>query len=298
MTIRKIFSFTLAVAMLGFMSCNEDEDPTPMIEKQNINVSIEGLENLGSDYVYEGWLIVDGSPVSTGTFNVDDNGDLSETTFEVNKSDADAATKFVLSIEPASDPDPGPSAVKLLGGDFSGSTSTLSVEDGAALGTSFEAATGTYILATPTDGAMDTDENSGVWWLDPTTGPGPGLSIPTLPDGWAYEGWAVVDGTPISTGTFTSASGADNDASFSGSADGPAYPGEDLLNNAPNGVTFPTDLAGKTVVISVEPVPDNSTAPFLLKPLVGPVPTDATDHTPYTMNNNAAATNPTGTVTK
>jgi len=129
-------------------------------------------------------------------------------------------------------------------------------------------------------------------------GPTASLDLPTLPDSWIYEGWAVVDGTPISTGTFATASGADNDSRFSGTAGGPPYPGEDLLNNAPAGLTFPVDLSGKTVVISVEPVPDNSAAPFALKPLVGSVPADALDHTLYDMNNNAAATNPTGSVSR
>jgi len=299
MTIRNVFSFLLAIALLGFTACSEDEEPTPPATTQDITLNIDGLQNLGDDYVYEGWIIVAGSPVSTGTFSVDDSGALSETTFTVQITDAEAATKFVLSIEPAVDTDPAPSSNKILAGDFSGNSSTLSVSDGAALGTNFEAATGKYILATPTDGSMDTDENSGVWFLEITSnGPAAGLDLPTLPEGWAYEGWAVVDGTPVSTGTFTAATGADAAANYSGSSDGPPFPGEDLLNNAPAGLTFPVDLAGKTVVISVEPVPDNSPAPFVLKPLVGMVAADAVDHITYDMGNNAVATNPTGTVTK
>ena len=160
--------------------------------------------------------------------------------------------------------------------------------------------TGTYILATPTDGGMDTDEASGVWFLDNTNAPPAvaGLDLPTLPAGWAYEGWAVINNTPISTGTFTSVSGADDSGIFSGDASGPAYPGEDFLNNAPAGVTFPVNLQGAPIVISVEPVPDNSAAPFLLKPLVGMTPADAATHTALSMGNNATATNPTGTATK
>ncbi len=299
MTIKNVFSFLLAIAFLGFTACSEDEEPTPTPTTQNISLNISGLQDLGSDFVYEGWIIVDGAPVSTGTFTVDDAGTLSKTDFSVNISDAENAVKFVLSIEPAIDSDPAPSNNKILAGDFSGATSTLSVSDGAALGTNFEAATGKYILATPTDGGMDTDENSGVWFLEITAnGPAAGLDLPALPEGWAYEGWAVVDGTPVSTGTFVSATGADAAAAYSGSSDGPPFPGEDLLNNAPSGLSFPVDLAGKTVVISVEPVPDNSPAPFVLKPLVGMVAADAIDHTTYDMANNAVATNPTGTVTK
>ena len=49
---------------------------------------------------------------------------------------------------------------------------------------------------------------------------------------------------------------------------GPPIPGEDFLLNAPTGETFPLDLRGRKVVISIEPSPDNSPNPFLLKPLL------------------------------
>lgn len=286
-----ILIFALAV----FTGCSDDDDD--VIPVGNLTLNISGLEDLGSDYVYEGWLIVGGAPVSAGIFNVNASGVMSQSTFEMNAAVLNSATTYVLTIEPSNDTDPAPSKVHILAGDFSNTSASLMVSHEAALGSDFTSATGTYILATPTDGA-DNNENSGVWWLDPTAGPGAGLSLPTLPEGWKYEGWAVIDGVPISTGTFTSVTGADDSSMFSGASDGPAFPGEDFLMAAPTGVTFPTDLAGKTVVISVEPSPDNSAAPFLLKPLVGPVAADATDHTPYTMNNNAAATNPSGTASR
>ena len=65
--------------------------------------------------------------------------------------------------------------------------------------------------------------------------------------------------------------------------------------NAPPGLTFPTDLSGMTGVISIEPDPDNSTAPFLLKPLVGGIPSNAMDHVTYMMDSNVANSFPTGT---
>lgn len=288
------FLATILFVVAAFLGgCTED---TPTVG--TLNLSITGLEDLGDEYAYEGWLIVDGAPVSAGIFTVDANGSLSETSFEVDAADLENASTYVLTIEPSPDNDPAPSDVHILAGDFSTNAADLSTRHAAAIGTDFASAMGTYILATPTDGGNDTDENSGVWWLDPTAGPGPGLEIPTLPAGWKYEGWAVVDGTPISTGTFTYASGSDDAAPFSGGQNGPPFPGEDLLVNAPAGLNFPLDLAGMTVVISVEPDPDNSPAPFLLKPLVGNVDANATDHTPYDMMNNAAATNPQGSVSR
>lgn len=289
----KLFFFAL-LSTFTIVSCTTD-DETPTTDTFTLGIS--GLEDLGDDYAYEGWLIVDGSPVSAGIFNVDANGELSATSFEVDAEDLASATAYVLTIEPSPDNDPAPSSVHILAGDFSGNTANINVEHASAIGTNFTTATGEFILATPTDGSMTTDELSGVWWLDPS-GPESSLDLPTLPDGWKYEGWAVIDGTPVSTGTFTSVSGSDDAAPFSGTTAGPAYPGEDFLLNAPSGLTFPTDLTNGTIVISVEPSPDNSAAPFLLKPLVGTVPMNATDRTLYGMNNNAENTNPTGTVVK
>lgn len=283
----KKFLFVLATAAL-FAGCKKDKTA-------DLNVSLTGLENLGSDYVYEGWIMVDGSPVTTGTFSASSSSYSG--TFEVDKDDLESATAFILTIEPANDPDPAPSDVHLVAGDFSGDQASMSIGHSAALGNAFTSAAGSYILATPTDG-MNNNENSGIWWLDPAAGPGAGLTLPTLPAGWKYEGWVVVNGTPVTTGTFTSVSSADDSAPYSGSMAGPAFPGEDLVQNAPAGLTFPTDLAGATAVISIEPSPDNSANPFLLKPLVGEIPATATDHTSYNMSNNASASSPGGTVSR
>jgi len=288
----KLLSFLTLALTIGFVSCSDDDETTSGTE--TLTVDVRGLENLGAGYAYEGWVMIDGAPVTTGVFTVNDDGDLSQSTFDVPRL-ADATT-FILTIEPSPDNDPAPSAVHLVAGDFSGNTANLDVGHGAALANDFEASTGKFILATPTD-SDDTNEHSGVWFLDNSSGsPVAGLDLPTLPEGWIYEGWAVIDGSPVTTGKFSSVSGADQAAPFSGPNGGPAYPGEDYLINAPAGKTFPTNLAA--AVISIEPVPDNSDAPFLLKPLVGMIDANAEVHTTLPMGNNAVNTNPTGTVTR
>ena len=284
--------------VLGFamimVSCGDDDATTD----NQLNLNLSGLEDLGSNFAYEGWIMVDGSAKTTGVFTVDAEGNASKTSFEVAEEDLEKATAFILTIEPSPDADPAPSAVHILAGDFSADNATLTVSHSAAIGTDFTEATGKYILATPTDG-MDNNEDSGVWFLDNSSGSAvAGLSIPTLPEGWVYEGWAVIDGTPVTTGTFTSASGNDSGSAYSGSEGGPAFPGEDFVQNAPAGLTFPTNLQGATIVVSVEPVPDNSPAPFALKPLVGMTAANAELHTTLDMANNALSTNPTGTATK
>jgi hypothetical protein len=289
-----------AVALI-FASCNKEEEmPPEEPTTQKIMVNTSGLEDLGSDFVYEGWLIVDDSPVSTGTFTVDADGEQSKKEFEVKISDANSATKFVLSIEPENDSDPAPAATKILAGDFSGSSAELTI---APVG-DFSNAAGKYILATPTNGA-DTDENSGIWFLDLSNGAPPtaGLTLPELPDGWKYEGWTVIGGVPVTTGKFTKMAATDEDDPYSGpdplgdvNGDDGFFPGEDFLENAPDGLTFPTDIAGGTAVISIEPNPDNNAGPFTLKPLVHGIDAMATDHLTYIMDQNLNF--PTGTVSK
>lgn len=297
--ITKITGLAVASTLI-LASCNKEEmeetpnTSNPVSSNKTITANITGLEDLGTDYVYEGWIMVNGAPVSTGTFTVDANGAMSTSSFTVSEANALAATAFVLSIEPTVDPDPAPSDVKILGGAITNNAGTLSIDHMAALGDDFSGASGDYIIATPTDG-MGNNELSGVWFLDPTGAPDPGLTLPTLPTGWAYEGWAVINGTPVSTGTFTDVAAADASAPFSGMMSAPPFPGEDFLENAPAGLTFPTDLSGANIVISIEPVPDNSPAPFLLKPLVGMTPATAMSGTPYSMGLNAASF-PTGSI--
>ena len=256
-----------------------------------VDWTLTGLEPLGSGFVYEGWVITSDGPVSTGRFTVDAMGTPSSTSASLTQAQRDSATAFVLSIEPEPDADPGPSATKFLAGDFGAGTAALTISHPAALGDLFTGATGSFILATPTTAAMG-DENQGIWYLDPMAGPGATLMLPTLPAGWAYEGWIAGAGGPVTTGRFTDPAMADSDMAgpTAGGGAAPPFPGQDFIMP-------PVDLVGRTAVISVEPEPDDSPAPFVFKPLLrsGIAPDIAPVLQP--MTNNAAASAPTGTAT-
>ncbi len=286
---------TALVGLSMLISCEEESTNTVTVPDASLKLELSGLESLGEGFIYENWIIVDGEAVSAGTFKVSSTGELSKTSFTIDPDQLAEATTYVLTIEPNPDPDPSPSKVHILAGDFASGLATVSIGHPAALADDLEEASGQYILATPTDGDMNGNESSGLWWLDPS-GPAATLNLPTLPEGWLYEGWAVVNGVPISTGTFASVTGADNSAIYSGTIAGPPFPGEDFLMNAPTGLSFPLDLSGANVVISVEPFPDNSPAPFTLKPLVAQVPNNAMTHTLLNMGNNAMSSSPTGLV--
>lgn len=278
-------------------SCNNDDSSEA--PQDNFVINIEGLADLGATAQYEGWVVSGGTPISTGTFTVNGDGVISNTTATIDAEDLAVATVFVITIEPIPDPNPTtPSGTVMVGGNFDSNVAQISIGHPAAIGTGFAGVTGGYTLATPTTSDPD-DGLSGVWFAEITAGGlQPGLT--NLPDlsglaGWQYEGWAVINGSLVSTSTFNQATGADDANPFSGTENaGLPFPGEDFINNAPAGLTFPTDLSGGMVVVTVEPIPDNSPAAFSLVPLAGPVPADATPLTFYSLNNIAQSTYPTG----
>jgi hypothetical protein len=273
--------FGLAIAATtGLLVGCPPSAPTEVLE-----IGVMNLEPLGDDFEYEGWFIVNGTPVSTGTFDIDEQGNPVPDTFQVLASDAAAATKFVVSIEPDPDPSAQPADTKLVAGDFANGSADAVIGDAAALGDDFQSADGEFILDTPTTSAIAQDYALGIWWLDPA-GPSASLSLPALPAGWVYEGWVADQDGPVSTGTFTDPAAADADGAgaTAGPDSAPPFPGQDFINP-------PMPLPGMDAVISVEPDPDNSPAPFSFKPLAGDI-TDAGQGVLQPMANNAANTAP------
>lgn len=261
----------------------------PESANATLELSFADLPKLGDDYLYEGWVITPDGPVTTGRFVV--TGDEDSHVFSIDRTLAEASAMFVLTIEPKFGDVPEPSDTHILAGPFEGGVAQLTMEHGAALGTDFLAADGGFILETPTTAGIAEDYDQGIWFLDPAAGPGAGLQLPVLPAGWRYEGWVVGDDGPISTGTFVDPAMADRDgAGPSAGPDGaPPFPGQDFIDPA-------MKIPGTTVVLSVEPDPDDSPMPFFIKPLAGPA-TDAGPGGFQTLGNIAAESQISGLAT-
>ncbi len=259
----------VALGLLGLNACSSDDDGPAVA---NLTLKTFNLDKLTNDTKYQGWILVDGELKGTEKFD-----DLStEKVFTFVASDLEKATEFMLTIEQKGDNDDKPSLTRILKGTFDGNSAALSFEEAV---TSFTGTSGTFVMETPTDND-DTNEESGVWFIDNSSGTDTaGLQLNGLKSGWKYEGWVVVDGVPVSTGTFTDPAKPDDFNSFSGNNNpAPLFPGEDFLNNsiAPDGLSFPLSLKGADIVISVEPVDDQDKTPFFLKPLSATIqPTDA-----------------------
>lgn len=292
-------SLPIAIA-IALTACSGGGDSDDNDENTvSMRISTTNLEALGDDFEYEGWIMVDGTPVTTGTFDIVD-GEAVPSSFDLDLTQANAATAFILSIEPAIDTDPDPAATKIIAGDLENGTTDAVTNHPIVFNSDFSEAAGTFIIATPTNGNMT--PNQGIWFLDRTDTAVEGvaeasLTLPDLPAGWVYEGWIVDANGPISTGTFTDAGAADSDGAgpAAGQEGAPGYPGQDFVTPA-------TVLTGLTTVISVEPSPDNSPAPFVMKPLIGAdiglavlPPAEGTDD--MILSNESAATLPSAEIT-
>ena len=267
---KNLKTLLLLTTVLLFAACSSDDNSssTPM---STLTINLSGIEPLDGDLIYEGWIMVDGSPISTGRFNTTSSSSSKD--FDLPTADLDAATAFILSIEPTINDDAAPSDTKILSGTFVANAATLNIT--SMVGDFVDATTpfsGSFVKATPTDntGGIDNGNNEfGIWFIqNPTTA---GLiNLPTLATGWKYEGWVVFNtgATPVTTGQFTMASGVDSASPYSGNEPAPLFPGEDFLSNLPAGVDG--NINGLPVVISIEPdLSGDATTPFFLKPISG-----------------------------
>ncbi|NQZ01196.1 MAG: hypothetical protein HRT45_11075, partial [Bdellovibrionales bacterium] len=197
-----IFASLVSGCANGIGTSASDENTT-LSNQKVMDLSMQGIEPAVGQH-YEGWVIGTNGVFTTGRFNVtadnqvvavdrDGNalGSLGNTSSSEHAySDSTGQElSFILTIEPNGDTDPGPSSVHYVGGDFNGNTTNAIVSHSGAIGANFLTSEFSYILATPTNTA-DTN-NQGIWFLDPTAGPGPSLSLPSLNSSWAYEGWIV-----------------------------------------------------------------------------------------------------------
>jgi hypothetical protein len=251
-------------------------------ESYTVTITLDNVHDVSPAHL-EGWIITGEQKTSFGKFSVDDMmmGMMGSYTMSFTVDmELSMADSIAISIESEGDMDDDPSGVILLSGQLTDNAAKLSFP------VDFDMISGTYILATPSNGPM-TDENSGIWFLELPEPPSQGLFLPDLPSGWVYEGWVVYEGTPISSGRFSDVADFDMFDGYSDSMNYPPFPGEDFLLDPPMGVSFPLDLGDgmSKAVISVEPdlmgVDPTGEAPFSIKPLVDDIPEDAIDHTNY-----------------
>jgi hypothetical protein len=284
------FFIVFAALIIFITGCDYFENgDTLNISKFETNIS--GLPVIADSMTFVGWFQWENKTTlkkiaeKVFVLDADQNGSISFSS-ELPFQSLQRAELFYLTIEKknvANDSALVPSTRKILSGSFSFAAANLFVSDNAS---NFESIDGLFSLVTPTNG-LNTDELSGVWFIDSSsTNPVSGLTkLPELYSGWIYEGWVFINGQFISTGRFSDPTKADLFSNFGGSESGFNFPGEDLLTNAPSGLTFPTNLSNAKVYVSIEYKDGrtNGTSPFIVV-LEGTVPGSAQNNVTYNLN--------------
>lgn len=207
--------------------------PTGWLNVVNTKPSRFSLDLIGLDHIrsahYEGWLVdVDGA-TSTGKFNIDETGNITDpdgmritNAFDIGE-DVDTFDEFKLTIEPSNDTNSIPSGTDVLSGPINPGDSEIFLN----FPTFFPGYDGKAAVSGSTNQEITYTING----------------LPNLFDvGFKYEGWIIKNDTAYSTGKFSSQG---NLLTVTG---GTFF--EDIIANADE------------IKISIEPISDNSSRPF------------------------------------
>jgi hypothetical protein len=277
-----------------FYSCGESGTTAP---QNSASLSLTRLEPIDKNILgtYELWGSVETSfdhgenaYRSMGRFAVNSSGAITDTSgnpFSPNLGrigNINDVSDIIITIQPPGYSDTIPSNIKILGGAKQQSGSSLvfdlsmSYIDILPVSSQFTAATGSYILASPTKGTASSDYRRGIWFTKDTLGSTAGLSLPNLPDTteWTYQAWVVDNSNSLyiyNIGRFDSPHARDNNQQCE-QLGGLVWnvPGHDWLQfNCPGIIPDVTNLENNySVIVTLEPRYEQGQAlglPFYIK---------------------------------
>jgi hypothetical protein len=290
--------FALGLAVL-LQACGQTPTafrplPSALGDIRGVAMGFEGLLPLQEgEGIYAAWINLErGEIVGLGGFLVDENGrPIDDNGDVIERFVADQnlfkSVSILITIEPFATVGGSPGSAVILQGPVIEGVARLTVPAPQGV----RGAQGSYRVFTPTDGP-DTNEGSGVWAV--SVAGGPLLQLPALNNLYAYEHYMVIDGVTLTMGRFLSPNAADFVNLYSGSEPAPVFPGEDFLVSAPAGVTFPANLAGARLIVTLEPILDDTADPSQLVILEATLPASVVGGETIALTNRTADF-PTGT---
>ena len=225
-----------------------------------LTLEFSSLSPTTAGSVYGVWLKENGAFASLGEFTVNDAGTISNSLYPVNRDRLTQAQGLLISYEVEGFTTNTPSSIRILAGDFVNKGVRLTIDHPDAMGIAFTDIKAAYILATPTDG-NSISNFAGLWYFDPSDSTST-LELPTLGANWTYESWIQLEDESISMGTFSDVAMADDSDEFGGMSPGYPSPGQDFLQGRSD---FPLDLTNQEVFLTVEPVADTDSMPFVIR---------------------------------
>ncbi len=266
--IKKLVTVFVTIGIL--FSCDEN---TILESTGTARFSVTGLPTLPANYTYQTWLLVSGSYVSVGTFNVDDTGASTVSDFSnINNHDLSNANGVAITVEfTGTGSKSSPGDMVILAGNFLDNMAHLLTTDTRTIYAPDLKAD--YIVYAPT--ALTTEKSStganGIWFTTDTnqTTHTSGLILPynqndanKAASNLIYQAWLyaqdITPGNPdipLNMGTFTAANSPDNANSYAGTYNGftPVLPGNDFINIAGENVNDPIEVVGRKVIITAKP---------------------------------------------
>jgi hypothetical protein len=283
-----LFLIVFVIALSFWLLSQDENDQQPSVIRSvsyqgnagetDIEFTLTNLNELSVGY-YEAWSVANGETISLGTFATDSSGRMlnrrgEPLPFLTSKHQLETIERVFITIEQEESADAegeaGPSSTVVLHGE---------TDDTGLIHLSFPHAdiatqvSGGYILATPTNDPEGL-ETSGLWFTTPN-GQSASLDMPDAPDGWAYAAWVTRGNntTSLPIGRFSDVSGADDSAAHSSTSNpGFLFPGEDFLNDLPEGFEPDSviDLADGDAQVYVTLVPGaTELTPALFAPEFG-----------------------------
>lgn len=251
-----------ACGLLAFVACNQTPTeitplPRALGEVEAVRVTLAGLVPLGEgEGGYVLWGLRERNQAGRlGAFFIDpttgemvDGSGTPVDSFSTEEFALRTLQGVIVTIETSPDTADTPVGPQILSGTFIDRVASLTVP----ISSSITSSSGTLRVFTPTDGP-NTNENSGVWMLDAAGAPS--LVVPDTTAALQYETFIEIDGQNLNLGRFEVPDDRDDFCRFCANFEQfpqPERPGDDLLLNPPDGLTFPRDLSGAIVRISLE----------------------------------------------
>lgn len=229
--------------------------PRAIGEVQGVLLQVDNLAPLDptTQGIYYLWALLERNQAERmGSFFIDAAGQIVDengapiTQFTSEEFSVRRTLRLLITIELPGEAPESPTGMQILTGTVIEGVANLVVP----ISTAITQATGSLRVFTPTDGPGN-NESSGFWMVDADGEPS--LSIPDSTGALTYETFIEIGGQTINLGRFEVPDSEDNSNRFSAETfDPPEAPGEDLLRNAPEGLTFPIDLSGARVTVSLE----------------------------------------------
>lgn len=217
-------------------------------------MNMQGLEPLGDQGVYMLWGLGERNEARLlSPFYIDESGAVVDVngvpidTFTTDEVAMRTLQGILVTIELGAESE-SPTGMQVISGTFIDRVADLTVP----ISSDITSANGTLRVYTPTDGPA-TNENSGFWMVDALGEPS--LNMPDTTAALQYETFIEIGGQNLNLGRFDLVDREDDVCRFCAEIEEfpqPERPGDDLLQNPPDGLVFPTDISGAIVRISLE----------------------------------------------